>query len=135
MKIRVARAPSLLMTTLVGGAIGAAAGIAVGDKALRYGALGAALGLAGSFAYAIYNTRSVTEQALVEHQALIAASIKAPPATPARVTRPSLGPVPHHAGGIARGGWDRGITSALHVSPMVPTYPHADYQASPYSWE
>ncbi len=88
MRIRTAGTPSLLMTALVGGGVGAAIGIASGDKALQYGALGAALGLAGSFAYAVYNAHSASEQALAEHQALLAAVAK-PPA--ARVTRPPAG--------------------------------------------
>jgi endonuclease G len=37
MRIRVAGAPSLLMTALVGGGVGAAVGIATGDKAIVYG--------------------------------------------------------------------------------------------------
>jgi len=96
MKVRVARAPSLLMTAFVGGAIGAAIGLAAGGEekgsTLRYGALGAAVGLAGSFAYGIYNTRTVTEQALVEHQALLAA-----PARPSPVA-PRMANVPHRTG-------------------------------------
>ena len=100
MKVRVARAPSLLMTSFVGGAIGAAIGLATGAEgrgsALRYGALGAALGLAGSFAYGIYNTRSATEQALAEeHQSLLAAGR---PSAPAHAPRPPPVNVPFRAG-------------------------------------
>ena len=91
------------MTAFVGGAIGAAVGLASGGEekgsALRYGALGAALGLAGSFAYALYNARSATEQALAEqHQSLLAASAK-PGLPPAHAVRPPAGAVsPHRAG-------------------------------------
>jgi membrane associated rhomboid family serine protease len=97
MRIRASGAPSLLMTTLVGGAVGAAVGIATGDKAFQYGALGAAFGLAGSFAYAIYNAHSNSEQALAEHQALLAAVVK-PPAVHAAKPSPSAVPHPHAAG-------------------------------------
>jgi hypothetical protein len=105
MRIRVAGAPSLLMTALVGGGVGAAVGIATGDKAFQYGALGAALGLAGSFAYAVYNAHSASEQALAEHQALLAVASRP---LPAHAAKPSPGAAPHpHAAGWWPGpGWE-----------------------------
>lgn len=95
MRIRVAGAPSLLMTSLVGAGVGAAVGIATGGKGFQYGALGAALGLAGSFAYAVYNAHSASQQALAEHQALLAVASKP---LPAHAAKPGAAPHPHATG-------------------------------------
>ncbi len=99
MKLRAFGAPSMMMTAFVGGVIGVAAGYATDGKAARYGALGAAIGLAGGFAYGIYNSRVAASKALEEHQALLLVRPK-PKAPPAR------GTTPHRAGFVDTYAWE-----------------------------
>jgi hypothetical protein len=103
MKIRVAGAPSMLMTAAVGGALGAAVGLATEGKILRYGALGAALGFAGGFAYGVYNARSAADKALLEHQAMLAAATARPHPVKPPAQHPSL--AAHATGASDRVGW------------------------------
>jgi hypothetical protein len=100
LRIRTTSAPSMTMTAFVGGVIGAAAGFATDGKTARYGALGAAIGLAGGFAYGVYNSRVAAQKALDEHQALLAASIKSsvPSASRGHAARPPTGVAAHRAG-------------------------------------